>query len=91
MRGDRTHVTISVSFCGVLSAGDPVSGANDAGRRDGISHVVHERRCLVEWQRGAEISSGVLRRHVANSAWFDGQHSVERIERHGAGGLAGEI
>ena len=81
----------SVSVCAVLFVGDPVSGANDAGGRDGVGHVVHERCGMVERERGAEIGSRVLGRHVADAARFDGQYSIERIECHGAGGLAGEI
>ena len=87
----RTQVTVSVSVCCVLFTGDRVSGADDAGGRDGVGHVVHERRGLVERERGAEVGSRVLGRHVADATRFDGQHSIERIERHGAGGLTGEI
>jgi hypothetical protein len=36
---------------------DPVSGANDAGGRDRVRHVVHERCGLVERERGAEIGA----------------------------------
>lgn len=42
----RAHVTVGVSVCDVLFAGDSISGANDAGGRDGDNHVVHQRRGL---------------------------------------------
>jgi len=87
----RTHVTVSVSVCCVLFPVDPVSSAGDAGRRDGVGHVVYEWRGLVERERRAEIGSRFFRRHVADARRFDGQYSIERIERNGACGFAGEI
>ncbi len=36
----RTHVTVKASVCCVLVAGDPVSGAQHAGGRDGAGHVI---------------------------------------------------
>src|SRR5271167_45300 len=51
----RTHVTVSVSVCCVLFAGDRLSGASYAGGRDCVRDVVYEWRRVVERQRGAEI------------------------------------
>src|SRR5271163_1937208 len=68
----RTHVTVSVSVCCVLFAGDRLSGASYAGGRDCVRDVVYEWRRVVERQRGAEIGCCFLRRHVADAARFDG-------------------
>ena len=87
----RAHVRVQASVYDMLLAGGPVSGANDAGGRDGFGHVVYEWRGLVERERGAEIGSRVFGRYVADAVRFDGQRSIERIERDGAGGLFGEI
>src|SRR5271168_3589477 len=87
----RTHVTVSVSVRCVLFAGHCFSGASNVGWRDGVGHVIYERRGLVERERGAEIGSRVLRRHVADSGGCHCQHSIQRIERDGTSGLAGEV
>jgi hypothetical protein len=63
----RTHVTVSVSVCCVLFPVDPVSSAGDAGRRDGVGHVVYEWRGLVERERRAEIGSRFFRRHIQSN------------------------
>jgi len=65
------------ALCCLLMAA--FSGANDAGRRDAIGHVVHEWRGLVERERRAEIGSCFLWRLLQTRA--DSTASINPMDR----------